>query len=116
LLGLGLGNSNYPNVNLSQEPWALWMDEWFLGFIRPLSTCLVWGWTSVVWWLLISKGTFGSKASVWFKVCSMCTNHLHCLACPNDLHKKHSWIYHFVLILILELLHISLLLVCEVTG
>lgn len=29
LLGLGLGNSNYPNVNLRQEPLALWMDEWF---------------------------------------------------------------------------------------
>lgn len=29
LLGLGLGNSNYPNVNLRQEPSALWMDEWF---------------------------------------------------------------------------------------
>jgi len=27
LLGLGLGNSNYPNVNLRQEPLALWMDE-----------------------------------------------------------------------------------------
>jgi hypothetical protein len=51
------------------------------------------------------------KTSPWPKVGSICTNHLHCLACANDLIMKCLWICHFVLVLSLELLQIFFSLV-----
>jgi hypothetical protein len=54
-----------------------------------------------------------SKTNPWPKIDSIFTNHLHCLACSNDLFMKCFWTWHIILIGILKLSHIHFSLMCK---
>ncbi len=54
-------------------------------------------------------------SSMWSKVDFIFINHLHYLACLNDLFMRCSWTCHFILVLIFKLSYIPIFLVHKVS-